>query len=193
MELLNFNKLNKIKPAKGTVLISEPFLDDDYFKRSVILLCEHNEEGTFGFVLNNYIDIALTDLIEDLPAFDTRISIGGPVNSDNLFYLHTLGENIPGSIEVFDGIYMGGSFEVLQVALESGTLQRDQVRFFVGYSGWSPGQLDDEISRNSWFVGKAKADDLMNPDIENLWQKVLQDMGSNFSLIAGYPEDPNMN
>lgn len=193
MELLNFNKLNKINPAKGTVLISEPFLDDDYFKRSVILLCEHNEEGTFGFVLNNYIDIALTDLIEDLPAFDTRISIGGPVNSDNLFYLHTLGENIPGSIEVFDGIYMGGSFEVLQVALESGTLQRDQVRFFVGYSGWSPGQLDDEISRNSWFVGKAKADDLMNPDIENLWQKVLQDMGSNFSLIAGYPEDPNMN
>jgi len=193
MELLNFNKLNKIKPAKGTVLISEPFLDDDYFKRSVILLCEHNEEGTFGFVLNNYIEIALTDLIEDLPAFDTRISIGGPVNSDNLFYLHTLGENIPGSIEVFDGIYMGGSFEVLQVALESGTLQRDQVRFFVGYSGWSPGQLDDEISRNSWFVGKAKAEDLMNPDIENLWQKVLQDMGSNFSLIAGYPEDPNMN
>lgn len=193
MELLNFNKLNKIKPGKGTVLISEPFLDDDYFKRSVILLCEHNEEGTFGFVLNNYIDIALTDLIEDLPAFDTRISIGGPVNSDNLFYLHTLGENIPGSIEVFDGIYMGGSFEVLQVALESGTLQRDQVRFFVGYSGWSPGQLDDEISRNSWFVGKAKADDLMNPDIENLWQKVLQDMGSNFSLIAGYPENPNMN
>jgi putative transcriptional regulator len=82
---------------------------------------------------------------------------------------------------------------VLQVALESGTLQRNQVRFFVGYSGWSPGQLDDEITRNSWFVGKAKAEDLMNPDIENLWQKVLQDMGSNFSLIAGYPEDPNLN
>jgi putative transcriptional regulator len=157
------------------------------------LLCEHNEEGTFGFVLNNFIEISLTDLIEDLPAFDARISIGGPVNADNLFYLHTLGEHIPGSIEIFDGIYMGGSFEVLQVALESGTLQRNQVRFFVGYSGWSPGQLDDEITRNSWFVGKAKAEDLMNPDIENLWQKVLQDMGSNFSLIAGYPEDPNLN
>lgn len=193
MELLDFNKLNKLKPAKGLVLISEPFLDDDYFKRSVVLLCEHNEEGSFGFVLNNYLDIQLTDLLEDLPGISTRISVGGPVNSDNLYYLHTLGDKIPGSIEVMDGIFMGGSFDVLKVAMEAGALEKHQIRFFIGYSGWSPGQLDEELQRSSWIVGKLNSADLMDFDIEDLWKKVLNGMGSNYSLIAGYPEDPTLN
>lgn len=193
MELLDFNKLNKIKPSKGTVLISEPFLADDYFKRSVVLLCEHNEEGSFGFVLNNYLDIQLSDLLEDLPLIETRVSVGGPVNSDNLYYIHTLGDKIPGSIEIVDGVYMGGSFDVLRIALESGTLERHQIRFFVGYSGWSPGQLDDELQRSSWIVGKLSGEDLMDFDIDDLWKKVLNGMGSNYSLIAKYPEDPTLN
>lgn len=193
MELLDFKKLNKIKPSKGKVLISEPFLDDDYFKRSVVLLCEHNEEGSFGFVLNNFIDIQLTDLIEDLPAFATKISIGGPVSADNLYYIHTLGDAIPGSIEVVDGVYMGGSFDVLRLALESGTLKKDQLRFFVGYSGWSPGQLDEELERSSWFVGQASGAQIMDVDIEDLWKTILSSMGQNHSLIANYPEDPTLN
>jgi putative transcriptional regulator len=193
MELLNFNKLNREQPAKGKVLISEPFLNDDYFKRSVVLLCEHNEEGTFGFVLNNFVDIALPDLIEGLPPFETRISVGGPVNSDNLYYIHTLGDKIPGSIEIREGIFMGGSFEVVRIALESGTLQKNQVRFFVGYSGWSVGQLEKEISENAWFVGQAEAADIMDAWLENFWQKILRDMGANYSVISNYPEDPNLN
>ncbi|MFN3342945.1 MAG: YqgE/AlgH family protein [Flavobacteriales bacterium] len=193
MELLDFNKLNKLQPAKGHVLISEPFLDDDYFKRSVILLCEHNEEGTFGFVLNNYLDIKLTDLIEDLPDLKTRVSIGGPVNSDNLFYIHTLGDKIPGSIPIFGNVFMGGNWDVLRVALDSGTLKEEDVRFFVGYSGWSPGQLEEELSKSSWIVGKLEGSDVMDQHSDDLWKKVLKGMGKNFSLIADYPEDPTMN
>lgn len=178
---------------KGKVLISDPFINDEFFKRSIILLCENNEEGAFGFVLNNYIQIGLPDLIEDLPDFKTRISIGGPVGSDNLYYLHTLGDRISGSIEVTSTISMGGDFSELLTALENHEIQEEEIRFFVGYSGWGVKQLNEELENNSWFVGEATDDELMNTAIDDLWKIILNRMGSNHSIIAKYPEDPNLN
>ena len=183
----------KIKPRKGKVLLAEPFLDDPYFKRTVILLCEHNEEGSFGFVLNNYIDIELDQVMEELPTFSTRISIGGPVNNSNLYYLHTLGEQIGDSVEVMNGIYMGGDFEILKKKLRMGQVQKDEVRFFVGYSGWSPNQLDTELGSKSWFVANVKPKLLMNTDVTDLWKKVMESMGSKGSMIANLPDDPSLN
>jgi putative transcriptional regulator len=183
----------KIKPRKGKVLLAEPFLDDPYFKRTVILLCEHNEEGSFGFVLNNYIDIELDQVMDELPTFSTRISIGGPVNNSNLYYLHTLGEQIGDSVEVMNGIYMGGDFEILKKKLRMGQVQKDEVRFFVGYSGWSPNQLDTELGSKSWFVANVKPKLLMNTDVTDLWKKVMESMGSKGSMIANLPDDPSLN
>ena len=183
----------KIKARKGKVLLAEPFLDDPYFKRTVILLCEHNEEGSFGFVLNNYIDIELDQVMDELPTFSTRISLGGPVNNSNLYYLHTLGEQIGDSVEVMDGIYMGGDFEILKKKLRMGQVQKDEVRFFVGYSGWSPNQLDTELSSKSWFVANVKPKLLMNTDATDLWKKVMESMGSKGSMIANLPDDPSLN
>jgi putative transcriptional regulator len=183
----------KIKPRKGKVLLAEPFLDDPYFKRTVILLCEHNEEGSFGFVLNNYIDIELDQVMDELPTFSTRISIGGPVNNSNLYYLHTLGEQIGDSVEVMDGIYMGGDFDILKKKLRMGQVQKDEVRFFVGYSGWSPNQLDTELGSKSWFVANVKPKLLMNTDVTDLWKKVMESMGSKGSMIANLPDDPSLN
>ena len=183
----------KIKARKGKVLLAEPFLDDPYFKRTVILLCEHNEEGSFGFVLNNYIDIELDQVMDELPTFSTRISLGGPVNNSNLYYLHTLGEQIGDSVEVMDGIYMGGDFEILKKKLKLGQVQKDEVRFFVGYSGWSPNQLDTELSSKSWFVANVKPKLLMNTDVTDLWKKVMGSMGSKGSMIANLPDDPSLN
>ena len=130
-----------LRPQKGQVLLAEPFLNDPYFRRTVIFLCEHNTEGSFGFVLNNYIDVDLEQIMENMPSYEGRISIGGPVRNSNLYYLHTLGEKIEESVEIIPGVYMGGNFEILKKLLVSGKVHKDQVRFFVGYSGWSPEQL----------------------------------------------------
>jgi putative transcriptional regulator len=193
MELINFKKLNKLKPKKGRVLISEPFLDDDYFKRSVVLLCEHNEEGSFGFVLNNYMEFPLAEIMDDFPEFKTRISIGGPVNNDNLYYVHTLGEKITGSLEILPGIYMGGSFDEMKSLIESKEIKESEIRFFVGYSGWSLGQLENELKESAWIVSMADKETLMDTSIKNLWKKILGEMGENHQLFSNYPEDPNLN
>jgi putative transcriptional regulator len=193
MELLNFKKLNKLNPKKGRILISEPFLDDDYFKRSVVLLCEHNEEGTFGYVLNNYIPTAISDILENFPEIDSRISLGGPVNSDNLFYIHTLGNKIPDSLEIIPGLFMGGSFEEMKSLMKDGLIKENELRFFIGYSGWSTGQLERELKDSSWIVAETDITTIMDTYIHNLWKKILGDMGENHQLFSNYPENPSLN
>src|SRR5436190_15983515 len=89
--ILDLDPLNQHKPGRGRLLVSEPYLPDPYFRRTVVLLCEHNEEGSFGFVLNRHMDMAVNDLMENMPPIGARVSIGGPVQSGNLYYLHTLG------------------------------------------------------------------------------------------------------
>ena len=150
--IINISPENRLSPKKGRLLISEPFLADPYFRRTVVLLCEHNSEGSFGFVLNKFIDVSVNDLVDDLPEFGHRISMGGPVQSGNLYYIHTLGEKIEGSVEIVKGVYMGGSFELLKLMLNSGQVDEDQVRFFVGYSGWGQDQLAEEMEDRSWLV-----------------------------------------
>jgi putative transcriptional regulator len=180
-------------PAKGQVLLSEPFLNDPYFKRTVIFLCEHNKEGSFGFVLNNYIDVELEQIMENMPSFEGRISIGGPVRNSNLYYLHTLGQQIEESVEIIPGVYMGGNFDQLKSMLVSGTVSKDQVRFFVGYSGWSPEQLEQEIKSNSWFVTTVPKELVMNSDMNDLWKTIMRSMGRKGQMIANMPEDPSLN
>ncbi len=189
----NIGPKNNIKPRKGKVLLSEPYLDDPYFRRTVILLCEHNEEGSFGFVMNNYLEIELQQIMEDLPYLDTRISIGGPVNNSNLYYIHTLGDAIEGSVEVIEGIYMGGDFDQLKDKLNKGDIKEGQIRFFVGYSGWSANQLDGELDSKSWFIANVKADWLMDTEETDLWKKVMSSMGKKGEIIANLPDDPSLN
>lgn len=190
---INFSPDSNIKPERGQVLLSEPFLNDPYFKRTVILLCEHNEEGSFGFVLNNYIDVELEQIMENMPNFGGKISIGGPVRNSNLYYIHTLGEQIEDSLEILPGVFMGGNFETLRKKLFSGEVDKNQVRFFVGYSGWSPDQLQAEIKANSWFVTNVDRETVMDTDIEDLWKVIMKKLGKKGELISKMPEDPNLN
>lgn len=180
-------------PIKGQVLLAEPFLADPYFKRTVIFLCEHNTEGSFGFVLNNYIDVELDQIMENMPSFGSKISIGGPVRNSNLYYIHTLGDQVEDSVEIMPGIFMGGNFETLKRMMITGTIEKDQVRFFVGYSGWSPEQLEKEIKSNSWFVTTVSKELVMNTDADDLWKNVMKSMGKKGELIANMPEDPSLN
>lgn len=190
---MDFAPDKNTQPTKGQVLLSEPFLNDPYFKRTVIFLCEHNKEGSFGFVLNNYIDVELEQIMENMPSFEGRISIGGPVRNSNLYYLHTLGQQIEESVEIIPGVYMGGNFEQLKNMLISGTVSKDQVRFFVGYSGWSPEQLEQEIKSNSWFVTTVPKELVMNSDMNDLWKTIMRSMGRKGQMIANMPEDPSLN
>jgi putative transcriptional regulator len=191
-DLLDFSGLNKLEPKKGRLLISEPFIEDDYFKRSVILLCEHDEEGSFGFVLNNFLDQSLFELTKEGNSYTGKISIGGPVQTNNLFYIHTLGNKIENAREIVKGLFIGGDFDELKKLIESGDANESNVRFFLGYSGWSENQLNEEMKRKSWFVAKASFESIMHT-ADDLWQETLKKMGGKFSMISNFPENPALN
>lgn len=191
--MFDIGQLNKLDPAVGRLLISEPFLEDPNFKRSVVLLCDHNEDGSFGFVLNRALELRVEDFMEDVPHTDSVVSFGGPVQNDALFYIHTLGERVPNSIPVVDGLYMGGDFESLQELMRSGEADRTNLRFFVGYSGWGSGQLADEMESNSWIVAKSDVATIMKADSEEAWGDILRSMGKRYSVLANFPDDPSLN
>jgi putative transcriptional regulator len=182
-----------IKPEPGKLLIAEPFLDDPYFKRSVVLLTEHNENGTIGFILNKPIEIKLKDAVGELPPIDSNIHLGGPVARETLHFLHTEGDLIDGSLEIMKGLFWGGNFETLKKLIELDKIKPEAVKFFVGYSGWEPKQLDKELELNSWIVLDGSVSSIMKRNTTNLWKDILKDMGKEFAVIAEFPTDPTLN
>ena len=191
--MIRFTPPENSKPQIGDILLSEPFLNDPYFGRKAVLLCENNESGSFGLVLNNLIDVDITEVISDFPSPNTRVSLGGPVSRSNLFFLHN-SPDIDGGQKVLDGIYLGGDFEELKAKL---TIDPSSVKFrlFIGYSGWSDGQLQDEIKSRSWFVTKADNDLIMDTSESNeeYWKALIKNMGEGFGHIAQAPIGPNLN
>lgn len=190
---INLTPKNILNPEKGRLLISEPFLEDPYFKRAVILLCEHDHEGSYGFILNKYVDLTLPEILDGMPMIDNRISVGGPVESSNLYYIHTMGALIDGSLEIADGIYVGGDFEQVESLIRTGVLGEKQIRFFVGYSGWSADQLDAELTEHAWYVCDAQNIPIMDTARDDIWGLALREMGGDFANLAHFPSDPNLN
>lgn len=184
---------NNIKPKQGRILISDPFLADNYFKRSVVLLTEHNEKGTVGFVLNNPVSVKVNDILAHFPRIDSKISIGGPVSTNTVHYLHTLGETIPESVHVAGNIYWGGDFDVLKQLIADGIADVSKVRFFIGYSGWEPNQLEREISENSWIVSEMNPEQVMSSVERITWNNTLKNLGGKYKLWLNFPENPSMN
>ena len=182
-----------LPPAKGRVLLSDPFLMDPNFRRTVALLCEHNEKGSFGFVLNRQLHLTIADVIEIDTLQEVPLYLGGPVQKDTLHFIHRDPEFAENSLEVFEGVYWGTDFEKVKEKLEENSLNLDNFRFFVGYSGWGEGQLEDEIKEQSWFVAEATEEMIFEDDEEELWKNILKNMGGGFKFLSNAPESPHMN
>jgi putative transcriptional regulator len=186
-------RTNNIKPARGKILISEPFLWDYFFKRSVVLLAEHNDDGTFGVIINKPIKARFNEVVKDFPEFKARVFLGGPVQSDSLFFIHTLGGQVDNSMEIIPGIYWGGDIERVRELITLGQLKPEQIRFFVGYSGWAPRQLDEELDRNSWVVSQINAEDILKATPSTLWSRSLRRLGAEYARWINFPDDPTEN
>lgn len=188
-----FNYQNRLVPSKGKILVSEPYLPDPNFERTIVLLCEHSEEGSFGFVVNKPSEASLIDVMPDLEQLDAPVYVGGPVQQDTLHYLHSI-EGLEDAVPVREGVYWGGNFEQLVQMIQLHQVSVDDIRFFLGYSGWSAGQLDDELKQNSWIVSDRVDHELLfKTEAAQMWQHALKLMGGRFSMFSNYPVDPRMN
>lgn len=190
--LLNI-KSNNMEPTRGKILISEPFLGDFYFSRSVVLIAEHNEEGSFGLIVNKPLSTEFNEVVKDFPEFNSRIYLGGPVQNNSLFFMHTLGELIEGSQEILNGLYWGGDIEQVKDMITLNQITPENIRFYIGYSGWASDQLNGELKRNSWLVSDINADTLLHSKPEDLWNISVNAMGDKYAFWSKFPVDPSMN
>ena len=184
---------NKLKAEKGRLLISEPYLPDPNFERTIILLCENNEEGSFGFVLNKPSLANVSDVMDDIKDYAHPAMVGGPVQQDTLHYIHRH-KSLEDSVEVSPGIFWGGNFEKLLFLLDTKQMPHKDIKFFLGYSGWTAGQLEEELEQDSWIVSDHVTEELVfDTEPDAMWKKTLTIMGGRFSVYSNYPKDPRLN
>lgn len=187
--------INRNPPRKGSLLLSEPFMLDPNFKRAVVLLCEHSEEGSMGLVLNQISELSLSEVIDAFPGGEQfRLFIGGPVEQDSIQFVHKCYDKLQSGVEVGEGIYWGGNFETLKVLIEQGAVHPGEIKFFLGYSGWISGQLQHELAENTWMVCNT-----YNPELvfvengDSLWKEAIVALGPKYAHVARFPENPMWN
>ncbi len=180
------------KVHEGSILISEPLGRDMFFKKSVVLIVEHNRNGTVGFVLNKPFFLPMKDIFSKLPDIPDNISLGGPVEPNTLHFIHTLGNKFGDSKKLQSNLHWGGDFEQMHMSIKSGLVDLRQIKFFVGYSGWAPGQLNEELKRSQWVISDLSTDKIINSP-RNLWDECIESLGQRFKPWLHVPEEPAMN
>lgn len=182
----------------GSLLISQPYLGDPNFERSVVLLCRHDdEEGTFGLMLNRPTTVRLGDAMslpggDEHPAATLPLHVGGPVQPDTLHYLHQR-PDLPGAEPLADDVYWGGDFEALLGLISTGELTENNLRLYVGYSGWTAGQLAGEVQEKTWIVHPNAAGKVFTLTTDAFWQAILREKGGRYRVLSNYPLDPRLN
>jgi putative transcriptional regulator len=186
--------MTTLKPEKGVLLVAEPsIIGDVSFNRSVVLLAEYNEEGSVGFILNKPLKYKLKDFIPEISC-NLPVYNGGPVEQDNLYFIHRIPELIPDSVEISNGIYWGGDFNAILGMLESDSLKKDQIRFFLGYSGWASEQLEQELEVNSWVVAPNNyKNEILEKSYSTFWKEKMIEFGGDYVIWSNAPENPSFN
>ena len=176
----------------GDFLIGPPSRPGDTFHRTVVLLCSHDASGSMGLVINCPTSLTLDHLLEkSLPSH--VVCYGGPVAQNYMLCLHRCGEYIRESEPVVDGISLCGDVDDIMEVAEYDSITSEQIRFFVGYSGWAPGQLEGELERDYWIVTRGSAELVFEHDPCELWSSLLRRMGGEYAILANFPHDPRLN
>ncbi len=187
-------KMISKKLHKGQLLIAEPSIIGDLsFNRSVILLADHNEEGSVGFILNKPLKYTIKDL---LPEIDAKFKIynGGPVEQDNLYFIHNVPHLIPNNIEISNGIFWGGDFELTKELINKGLLKKKNIRFFLGYTGWDSEQLEHEMQSSSWILTKNIYEKkILGKASVHFWKEKITELGGEYLIWSNAPENPILN
>lgn len=181
------------KIKTGKVLIADPFLQDGEFTRTVILLTSFEEDNTMGFVLNKPTDVKVHEVFADFPSFNARVYIGGPVDQNLLFFVHTCGDLIPNSIPITKNVFFGGDFETMKSLVKSKKITNKDIRFFLGYSGWDQEQLEGEILNESWLIGGFKLSYLTTLKPQQMWHKAIKVVKPAYAVYSEFPFTPSLN
>lgn len=179
---------------KGIILIAEPFMADPQFKKAVVGICDYSRDaGTVGYILNKPTELKMTELISDFPETDSPVFYGGPVANDTIHYIHRKGDVLDNSMHVGEGLYWGGDFDKLKFLIKTGVFASDDIRFFIGYSGWSPGQLEQEMKTGSWLIDRFDPNYGFSYKPAEMWNLTMKNKGSNFKVIADFSDQINPN
>jgi len=185
--------MTNLKPTKGKLLISEPSIfSDRVFNRSVVLLTSHDIGGSVGFIFNKPLDLSINDVF---PQIRSKLPIyyGGPVSKNNLYFIHKVPELIEDGIEISRGIFWGGNFNKVKTLLKNKKLKNNDIRFFLGYSGWSGKQLEDELETDSWIVMDNNNTNIFSKEHQSLWKDEVKRIGGDYLIWANAPENPSLN
>ncbi|WP_459209101.1 YqgE/AlgH family protein [Aquimarina rhabdastrellae] len=183
-----------LKPTKGYLLIAEPsIIGDMSFNRSVVLLADHSEDGSIGFIMNKPLEYQLSDLIPEI-SNEFKVYNGGPVEQDNLYFIHKIPDLIPNSVEISCGIYWGGDFNIVSQLINQNKITPKEIRFFLGYSGWEATQLRQELRANSWvIVENIYKKDIIEKPYNSFWKEKMIELGGEYLLWSNAPENPSYN
>lgn len=190
----SINTIPILDIKKGQLLIAEPsIIGDVSFNRSIILLADHGLEGSIGFIMNKPLKYRLDDLIPEIDS-NFKVYNGGPVQQDNLYYIHSIPELIPNSIEISRGLYWSGNFDHVTKLISDNKIKENEIRFFLGYSGWDYEQLDSELSSNTWILTEnSHQEDIIQAVDELFWKNKMVAMGDAYSIWSNAPENPIYN
>jgi putative transcriptional regulator len=179
--------------AAAHFLIADPFLKDDNFMRSVVFLCSHDATGSFGLTIHKKLGFHLSDLMDEISNTDIPVFVGGPVATDTLHFLHQYPSLIPNAQSLGNGIYWGGDFAAVTKLINNNEIDLNKIKFFLGYSGWSAGQLEGECHEHSWLIDEATASILFTVEPEKTWEACIRKLGGDYLQLLLYPIDPQLN
>ena len=185
--------MKKINP--GNLLISTPnILSDYYFKRSIVLITEINDKEVIGLIINKQLNYNLADIDSSLNEKKIKVFSGGPVNQDNLFFIHDEPEIIKNCRFCYDNLYFGGDYEELIKMINNKEFDwKNKVKFFSGYSGWTLEQLSEEINEGSWIIDTKKNINVFEKNVKYLWKDKIKKSNSKYKIWLNAPNNPQDN
>lgn len=146
----------------GKIIISSSDINDPNFENTTIFIVEHNDRGAVGFILNIPLKKSLNDLTEFIACPPIPLYVGGPMDQENLFFIHRRPDLIDGGLLIKDGVYYGGDFQQVTTHLKNGSLTENDLYLLIGYAGWDPDQLEAEIKEGSWIISDHSATSIFN-------------------------------